>query len=94
MKTKIKLNELENLNLPVFIQRGKAINLIGKKFNRLTVERYVGKNKQGANCWYCSCSCGNLYAVGPIPGAGLINGNTQSCGCLNREIISKNKQKI
>ena len=41
----------------------KVLDLVGKKFGRLTVqERYINDNKGGAR-WCCSCDCGNFTIV-------------------------------
>lgn len=40
--------------------------------------------------WLCKCDCGNERVV---LGKCLRNGHTQSCGCLNREIVSMNSLK-
>lgn len=67
-------------------------DLTGMKFNRFTV---VGKceerNKQGAILWLCVCDCGNERKV---ISASLKNGNSKSCGCLQREkVVEMNKEK-
>lgn len=36
--------------------------------------------------WVCECDCGNTISV---PGILLTTGGTQSCGCLQREILVK-----
>lgn len=62
----------------------------GDKFGRLTVLRETTKeerkDKAGRNYW-CKCDCGNEIIV---YGHNLKTGNTKSCGCLSREIASKN----
>jgi hypothetical protein len=59
--------------------------LAGQKFGRLTVlERAV--NKAGRACWRCHCDCGQESLV---YSQALMNGKTQSCGCLNRELKSR-----
>lgn len=57
-------------------------DLTGRRFGRLVVvkELYYGKV-------LCKCDCGKEVVVTK---AYLKNGNTQSCGCLNRE-ISRNQ---
>lgn len=34
--------------------------------------------------WKCKCSCGNIVTV---KGKNLRNGNTKSCGCINKELL-------
>jgi hypothetical protein len=38
--------------------------------------------------WECACDCGNIKTVA---GPKLKSGNTKSCGCLNRELLSSRK---
>ena len=56
---------------------------IGKRFGRLVVEQYAGKEK-GRHMWSCRCDCGNVVKVCQT---NLQTGKTQSCGCLNRERV-------
>lgn len=68
---------------------GKFIDLAGKKFGRLTVERLAGKGKDGGMLWDCSCDCGGKKIA---RGKGLRYGFIKSCGCISSEIvISRNK---
>ncbi len=55
-------------------------NLVGKKFGRLTVLRFVDKNQWGNYRWLCRCGCGKEKI---ILGYNLIRGSTKSCGCLH-----------
>lgn len=63
---------------------GKPKNLIGKKFNRLTVIEDTGKRKNGSVVWLCQCDCGQFCEVN---GGSLTRTNhpTKSCGCLKKE---------
>lgn len=56
--------------------RPPRINLAGQKFGRLTVQEWAGNGK-----WQCLCECGNVVLVQTN---NLKNGNTQSCGCLQK----------
>lgn len=56
-------------------------NLIGKRFGKLIVEEYSGKNEKGYYLWKCRCDCGN-YAI--VNGKSLRNGHTKSCGCIHK----------
>ena len=63
---------------------GKAIDLTGRVFGRLTV---TGRNPtkppvNGSPVWDTVCSCGNTKSV---TGTGLRQGTTRSCGCLKRD---------
>lgn len=64
----------------------KKLNLIGKKFGRLTTMKIAGKNKYGSFLWLCRCCCGNEIVV---LASSLKSGKTKSCGCLQKEIVSK-----
>jgi hypothetical protein len=61
----------------------RFIDLTGKKFGRLTViGRSPQNGKQGQPRWDCACECGEERTV---VGNNLKSGNTNSCGCLDRE---------
>ena len=69
--------------------RHKMTDLTGKKFNRLTVIGFEGRDWQGKARWRCRCDCGNETVV---EGYNLTSGHVKSCGCLNIEsIISRSK---
>lgn len=57
--------------------RPPRINLINQRFGRLTPIEWLGNGK-----WNCQCDCGNIV---PVRTSNLQNGNTQSCGCLQKE---------
>jgi len=61
------------------------VNLIGKQFGRLTAVSILG-SEEGIRYYLCKCSCGQETAVST---SCLNNGNTKSCGCLQKEIFSK-----
>lgn len=63
----------------------KPIDLTGKRFGRFTVIKRAQNNKDGRAMWLCKCDCGNERVV---LGKCLRNGHTQSCGCLNKDIVS------
>ena len=67
------------------------INLTGQKFGRLTVlkqtEDYVSPKGTHYAQWLCECNCKEKNQV-IVCGTSLKNGNTQSCGCLQKERIS------
>lgn len=67
-------------------------DLVGYKFGRLTVIKKVGKDKNSKYLWECICDCGNKESIIVI-GQNLKNGNTKSCGCLQKETISKLNKK-
>lgn len=53
-------------------------DLVGKRFGKLTVIEYAGKEK-GVHRWKCLCDCGNETVVSQTL---LQKGRTRSCGCL------------
>lgn len=65
---------------------GKFIDITGQKFGRLKVIELVRKSNVWQTKWLCECVCKNKRIV---LGGNLKNGNTQSCGCLQKEIIQK-----
>ena len=64
----------------------RAINITGQKFGRLTAIYPCGKTKYGNVVWLCRCDCGQETKVSTQH---LKSGDTQSCGCLNSELVSK-----
>lgn len=68
-------------------------DVTGQVFSRLEV---VGKGEpyyppRGGNPiprWICECVCGNIVEVGIYQ---LLSKHTESCGCLPKEILVKNK---
>ena len=60
---------------------GKKLDLTGQTFGRLTVLSEDGRNKPGDARWRCDCG-----AETAVTGSSLRSGNTQSCGCLQREV--------
>lgn len=68
---------------------GKFKDLTGQRFGRLTViER--AENKKDRVMWKCKCDCGNEHIV---RGNSLVTGRCKSCGCLQRELNLKTKEK-
>lgn len=67
---------------------GKEVSgMVGKTFGRWTV---IAKTKErgngGAIKYLCRCKCGTEKTV---PGTLLRSGSSKSCGCYNRDIITK-----
>lgn len=61
---------------------GKIKNEIGNTYHNLTVIKQSPKRSSDNRIqWICQCKCGNIVEV---PGKLLRNGNTKSCGCLNK----------
>lgn len=66
-------------------------NIIGKKYNRLTVLKRVENDKSGNIRYLCKCDCGNEIV---IRSGNIKNGSTKSCGCLRKETSMINGKKI
>jgi len=65
---------------------GKIINLIGQRFGRLVVISKADSEKNGHTRWNCICDCGGTTTV---RSSHLLSGDTRSCGCIGREMLSK-----
>ena len=63
-------------------------NMVGQRFNRWLVISYNKSvsNQKEYDYYSCHCDCGTQRVV---KGVNLRNGNSRSCGCLQRETISK-----
>lgn len=62
----------------------KVNDLIGKKFNKLTViDRGLANSKRREVMWVCQCECGKTTQVSTDD---LKNGHNKSCGCLRHEL--------
>ena len=64
----------------------RFIDLEGERFGRLVVGRYFGRGKDGISLWQCRCDCG-LNRV--VHSRNLRSGNTRSCGCLRRDLLTQ-----
>ena len=62
----------------------KKIDMIGKQFGRLKVVEESGHLGPFV-AFKCQCDCGNAVIV---RGTSLRTGNTTSCGCVRKEIVS------
>lgn len=67
----------------------KALDLVGKRFNRLFVEERVNDPRQGS-FWLCLCDCGERKV---IRGDALRSGRAQSCGCRARQLFAEQNTK-
>lgn len=65
----------------------KFRNLKGRRFGKLKVLSYAGIVKTHRS-WNCVCDCGNKTLR---IGSNLILGHVRSCGCLQNEILRKNR---
>lgn len=61
------------------------LDITGQHFGRLLVLHATEQRKRKQVVWQCVCDCGNTTGV---CGTELRNGDTRSCGCLQRERAS------
>ena len=61
-------------------------DITGKKFNKLTVVEYIGKDHKHNSRWNCICECGGTKNTTL---SNLKTGNTKSCGCDKNQTIEK-----
>lgn len=64
-------------------------DLSGMKFARLTVLEYAYSRKK-QRVWKCLCDCGNIVYT---TSNSLLQGNTKSCGCLQKEKAAANGKR-
>lgn len=70
----------------------KAISkdIRNQRFGRLLALEPTEERRNGGVVWKCLCDCGNIhYATAPL----LNQGKVRSCGCLQKEVVSKNIKK-
>jgi hypothetical protein len=66
-------------------------NLIGKKFNRLTILSFAGSSGGNGVKWNCLCECGKTTVV---RSQCLKENKTKSCGCLQKENRHKRIEEL
>lgn len=64
----------------------KVHDLTSMKFSKLTPIEVDTSHKGKYVKWICKCDCGNISSV--LAGS-LRSGNTQSCGCFNKQRITE-----
>ena len=72
---------------------GRKLDLTNQIYGRLLViiMDWYRTNLTGRTYWFCQCECGNIISVYL---GNLRSGNTESCGCLQKEKASENMSKI
>ena len=60
----------------------KPLDVVGEKYNRLTIESFVRSDTNRQRFFRCRCDCGNATIVSL---ASIRSGATKSCGCLKKE---------
>lgn len=68
---------------------GKLIDMIGRRFTRLTVIARA-KNYETRAAWRCACDCGNFVVV---DGKKLRTEHTKSCGCYRIQVTAPKQGK-
>lgn len=68
----------------------KTKDEVGNRYVMLLVIRRHGSTNDGKATWECVCDCGSIKTV---LGKSLRSGITTSCGCYNKELVSKLKRK-
>ena len=68
---------------------GAFIDMTGKRYGRLVVLKRDGVSGGHAS-WLCQCDCGKMSVV---DGNALRKGATQSCGCIQREMMAEKQCK-
>lgn len=64
----------------------KRVDHTGKRFGRLLALRFVGSDAKRDSLWMCACDCGKEFTAAATR---LVDGRTQSCGCLQIELVRK-----
>lgn len=72
------------------VLKERYLKMIGGKFGRWTVTSNWSRRKSGHIYFLCVCECGNKKEVASTS---LVNGSSQSCGCLQSEVAVKTKNK-
>jgi hypothetical protein len=56
----------------------KSLDITGRKFNKLTVIKFVKHDKWYQQLWLCKCECGRQKLMIKKP---VMSGRSKSCGC-------------
>lgn len=64
----------------------RLIDISGMKFGRLTAIKRAETSRSKQTMWVCVCDCGNVVVCSSKY---LRKGNTTSCGCYHKEILSE-----
>lgn len=81
----------DNPNLERKIMRGR-VDLVGKRFGKLTVLEPAGCDKHYKLKWLCQCDCGERIT---LVGSDMKKGNAEnkSCGCARRVRVGIHSQE-
>ena len=70
---------------------GKALDLTGQTFGRLTVLEKTEKRQNKSIVWKCRCECGNICETNA---SNLRSNKVKSCGCLKKETDKQPKGNV
>lgn len=68
-----------------------TIDMVGRRYGRLTVESFAGLSNDHRAIWKCACDCGNTITT---RGKDLRAGKVNSCGCARKEHCSERLTKV
>jgi hypothetical protein len=71
----LKFAQVHGIDLSRFTA-GRRVNLVGKRFGKLVVERRVKSRYRGQQAWKCRCDCGKLVVY-----VSAVVLRSQHCGC-------------
>lgn len=57
------------------------ISIVGNRYGRLVVTKFISRNKFGNSRWECVCDCGKAHEA---LYQNLKLGRVRSCGCMGR----------
>lgn len=63
-------------------------NILDKKFNQFTVQKYSHTDQNRKSYFFCVCTCGNSKVVSRN---NLVSGGVKSCGCTTLKMIRESK---
>lgn len=66
---------------------GRVVDMMGRRFSRLSILRQVENTPRGRAQWLCLCDCGKEVIYN---GVEIRNGRLQSCGCLHAQRAREN----
>jgi hypothetical protein len=69
------------------------VDLTGRCFGKLIVIKEAPKNKHGHSMWECLCNCSNTCIVSYGNLTTKSKTPTRSCGCLQKELVSKRRKR-
>lgn len=90
IKSKHQLEKNKLISCGCLKQTFIFIDLVGQKFNRLTVMKLSPNRKYNVITWECKCDCGNTTEVTSVL---LTTNRIKSCGCLSIEKLAERQKQ-